>query len=243
MSQLARRSPTARRISHRTATTPTARRWLCLPGARLLTRSTTLIAHTRSAEAIAERRKPMFPQPRITPLYGPGRHLEMQTNLSSGTVAYDYIWLGDIPVAEEDIAGSNTYWTVVDHLGSPIILTNASGAIAWQVVYRPFGKVYVARVGGSIHQPLRFPGQEDELFDGSNGVNGFTNRSYNGMRWYRSQFARYMQADPIEYAGSPYNLYAYVGVDAAFSGLSGLWAAFGAAIDPNSKYGLWRTCP
>jgi len=70
--------------------------------------------------------------------------------------------------------------------------------------------VYQVRTGLSIHQPLRFPGQEAELFDGSQGANGFTARYYNGMRWYRPQWGRYTQVDPFGYAGSPYNLYGYV---------------------------------
>jgi RHS repeat-associated protein len=144
-----------------------------------------------------------------TSLYDTSRHLQTETSLSSGSIAFDYVWFAGVPVAEEDIAGSHTYWTAVDHLGSPIILTNSSGAIAWQADYEPFGAIYQVRVGSTIHQPLRFPGQEAELFDGSQGVNGFSLRYYNGARWYRPQWGRYTQADPIGYAGSFYNLYGY----------------------------------
>jgi RHS repeat-associated protein len=146
-----------------------------------------------------------------TSLYDPSRHLQTETSLSNGSIAFDYVWFAGVPVAEEDIAGSHTYWTAVDHLGAPIILTNSSGAIAWQADYEPFGAIYQVRVGSTIHQPLRFPGQEAELFDGSQGVNGFSARLYNGMRWYRPQWGRYTQADPLGYAWNPYNIYGYVG--------------------------------
>jgi RHS repeat-associated protein len=60
-----------------------------------------------------------------------------------------------------------------------------------------------------VHQPLRLPGQEAEEFSTSEGPNGASGRYYNGFRWYRAQYGRYTQPDPLSYAGSTYNLYAY----------------------------------
>jgi RHS repeat-associated protein len=141
-------------------------------------------------------------------LYGPGRHLQMESSLTSIAVAYDYIWLGDTPVAEEDIANAKTYWMATDHIGAPTILTSAAGMVAWQADYEPFGAIYHLRTADT-HQPLRFPGQEAEEFDPTQGPNGASARFYNGYRWYHPFWGRYTQPDPLGYAGSRYNLYTY----------------------------------
>ncbi len=141
-------------------------------------------------------------------LYDPRMHLQSESQMHGGSIAYDYIWFGDIPVAQEDIGGQ-THWTVTDNLGTPFVQTNASGAIYWQADYEPFGAVYKLRTPDA-HQPLRFPGQEAEELDPSQGPNGASARFYNGYRWYRPQWGRYTQGDALEYAGaSSYNLYAY----------------------------------
>lgn len=144
-------------------------------------------------------------------LYDPRMHLQWESQMHSGSIAYDYIWFGDIPVAQEDVGGQ-THWTVTDHLGTPFIQTNAAGAIYWQADYEPFGAVYKLRTPDA-HQPLRFPGQEAEELDPSQGPNGASARFYNGYRWYRPQWGRYTQIDPVEYAGNRYNLYGYTEYD------------------------------
>ncbi|MBC5805940.1 MAG: hypothetical protein GIW96_06945 [Candidatus Eremiobacteraeota bacterium] len=42
------------------------------------------------------------------------------------------------------------------------------------------------------------------------GPNGASGRFYNAFRWYRPQWGRYTQIDPLEYVGGSYNLYGYV---------------------------------
>ena len=61
--------------------------------------------------------------------------------------------------------------------------------VPWRgVPSTPYGDLYTLRAGGSLHQPLRFPGQIAQ--DGS-GLN------YNVFRWYLSGWGRYTQADPL----------------------------------------------
>ena len=117
---------------------------------------------------------------------------------------YEYVWFAGQPVAQ--FSGTTAYWTFNDHLGTPILQTDSTGAVAWRAEYEPYGEVYKQRVATNTHQPLRFPGQEAEQLDA--GQNGATDRRYNIFRWYRSSFGRYTQEDPIGLAGGK-NVYRY----------------------------------
>jgi RHS repeat-associated protein len=141
-------------------------------------------------------------------LYTPELNLMSETEAAvettSGTpaVAYDYIWFGGKPVAQVDFASNTTHWTFTDHLGTPILETDATGTVDWRAEYEPFGTMYTLRTGTTRHQPLRFPGQESDAADGE--------REYNIHRWYRSGWGRYTQGDPIGLSGGSSNLYLYV---------------------------------
>jgi len=139
--------------------------------------------------------------------YTPEMHLLAETALSSSgapATAYEYVWFNDHPVAQVD-AGGSAHWTFTDHLGTPILLTNADASTYWRAEYEPFGAVYALR-SADVHQPLRLPGQEAEQLNV--GVNGVTEREYNIFRWYRSGWGRYTQADPIGIQGGM-DLYEY----------------------------------
>ncbi|HVN70148.1 MAG TPA: RHS repeat-associated core domain-containing protein [Candidatus Binatia bacterium] len=140
-------------------------------------------------------------------LYDPNMHLQGESSLTSGALAYEYVWFGGTPVAQIDI-GSATHWTATDERGAPFLQTDSSGNLYWQADYEPFGAIYDERTS-DVHEPLRLPGQEAEQFTASTGPNGASGRYYNGFRWYRPQFGRYTQSDPIGYAPSGYSLYSY----------------------------------
>lgn len=140
-------------------------------------------------------------------LYDPDMHLQAESSLSGGPLQYEYVWFGGTPVGQIDIGGS-AHWTVTDQRGAPFMQTNNVGQLYWQADYEPFGAVYDERTA-DVHQPLRLPGQEAEEFSTSEGPNGASGRYYNGFRWYRPLYGRYTQPDPVGYAGSAYNLYAY----------------------------------
>lgn len=75
-----------------------------------------------------------------------------------------------------------------DHLGTPILITNASGSQVWQGGFEPFGTDF-----SSAPTPLRFPGQWiDSILSEEIGL------YYNVNRWYEPQTGRYSQPDPFD---------------------------------------------
>lgn len=127
-----------------------------------------------------------------------------------------------------------------DHLGTPLLLMDADGNVAWQGQYRPFGEV--AATTEDVVNPLRFPGQHD---DGASGV------YYNYFRDYDPAIGRYIQSDPIGLGGG-INTYTYVkgnpifwgdpvGLDATvclYSGASG-FGHVGIGVNSNSTQGFY----
>jgi RHS repeat-associated protein len=114
----------------------------------------------------------------------------------------EYVWLGDLPVAEISGAGSSGGAGVItyihtDHLGTPQRLTNSSGGLVSTFRWQPFGEM----VGSGTGYRLRFPGQ---LADTETGLHD------NGMRTYDPTLGRYLEADPIGLDGG-LNRFAYVG--------------------------------
>ena len=113
--------------------------------------------------------------------YSPEFHL-----LSFGTpggTPLEIVWFGDLPVAQME-SGQPLRYTFSDHLGTPIIQTDASGTVVWRAEYEPYGRIWAMRVGSTASQPLRLPGQED---------NG--DLYYNIFRWYRPEWGRYVSVD------------------------------------------------
>ncbi len=113
-------------------------------------------------------------------------------------IEQEYVWFGGRPVAQFDSSSNAVRFTFADHLETPLLQTAAAGEVVWRAELEPYGAVSVFRTGAGLHQPLRFPGQEsdgDEL-------------TYNQQRWYRSEWGRYSQADPLGVRGSV-NLFQY----------------------------------
>jgi RHS repeat-associated protein len=148
-------------------------------------------------------------------LYTPELQLLAETEQSTGAskaITSSYLWFGGMPVASVDSSGM-TRWYATDHLGTPILQTDAAGTVAWRAEYTPYGDVFTIRSGAALHQPLRLPGQVAQ--DGSNLYN-------NVFRSYRSGWGRYTQADPIGLRGGS-NLYSYAtGTPTKFSDRLGL---------------------
>ena len=131
--------------------------------------------------------------------YSPEMNLLAETELKSGSgapaVLYEYIWFNGHPVAQID-SGTTTYWTFTDHLGTPILQLTSTASVYWRGEYEPYGRIF-STPSGNQHQPLRLPGQEAEQLSPGDTPNGTTERSYNIFRWYRFNWGRYTQADPI----------------------------------------------
>ncbi|RAP56919.1 hypothetical protein BTJ49_12320 [Oleiagrimonas sp. MCCC 1A03011] len=118
----------------------------------------------------------------------------------------DYIWLGTLPVALVDEPAANgastESYVVADDLGSPRVVTDASGNPIWNWARRgnPFGEQQPTSGSGFVFN-LRFPGQ---YYDSETGL------AYNLNRTYEAITGRYVQDDPLGLAGG-FDMYAYVG--------------------------------
>ena len=139
---------------------------------------------------------------RILAIHSPEKLLLAETTPSVGeqpAIAQEYVWFGGRPVAQFDSASTTARWTFADHLSTPSLQTGPVGDPAWRIEHEPFGAVAAVRAGAGLRQPLRFPGQEDQ---------SFSDLTYNRQRWYRPDWGRYSQADPIGLSGSV-NLFEY----------------------------------
>ncbi len=95
-------------------------------------------------------------------------------------------------VAQFDTGGSFFYLTT-DHLGSPVLATDTSGAVNWGGGFEPFGSDYAGASGAGVF--LRFPGQWDDASWAESGMGGEV--VYNVHRWYGRLIGRYTRTDPI----------------------------------------------
>ncbi|HJW96222.1 MAG TPA: RHS repeat-associated core domain-containing protein, partial [Thermoanaerobaculia bacterium] len=105
---------------------------------------------------------------------------------------HQYAWFNGRPVLDF-VNGITLLYTFDDHLGTPILQTDATGSVAWRAEYEPYGDVWTMRTGAAGDQLLRFPGQEYV------GKWEGTEERYNIFRWFRAGWGRYTQADPISF--------------------------------------------
>jgi RHS repeat-associated protein len=121
-----------------------------------------------------------------------------------GSATRDYIWLGDLPVAVVDTASgaSSVSYVHADGLGTPRVVTDATGSSVWQLAYQgnSFGEQQPIGTTGFVYNP-RFPGQYYDLESGLN---------YNVNRDFEASTGRYAQSDPIGLSGGM-STYAYAG--------------------------------
>ncbi|VEF10077.1 Rhs family protein [Pseudomonas fluorescens] len=94
------------------------------------------------------------------------------------------------------------FYYQLDHLGTPLELTDYSGEIVWSAQYDAYGKVAALTLAADeyLDQPLRFQGQ---YFDAESGLH------YNRHRYYDPRLGRYLTPDPVKLAGG-LNQYRYV---------------------------------
>jgi RHS repeat-associated protein len=93
------------------------------------------------------------------------------------------------------VSGKSEEHVISDHIGYPIATFNDQGDILWHADHQPFGGTGEVYAGTAVSDPLRrYPGQwkpNASVFDAP------TNLFYNGHRWYRPEWGRYTQADPL----------------------------------------------
>jgi len=95
-------------------------------------------------------------------------------------------------------SGEKVYYYHNDHLGTPQLMTNDSGAIVWRADYGPFGNANFS-TNSTVINNFRLPGQ---IYDRETGLH------YNYHRYYDPNTGRYQRADPIGIPGG-INLYTY----------------------------------
>ncbi len=124
-------------------------------------------------------------------------HLIAETD-SSGQTLVEYVYLNDQPLAMIR-PGEAVYYYHNDHLGTPRVMTNTGGTVAWKALYGTFGAATIAT--GNVESNLRFPGQ---YYDAETVLH------YNWNRYYDPKTGRYITADPIGLDGG-INPFVYVG--------------------------------
>ncbi|MFC5740964.1 RHS repeat-associated core domain-containing protein [Dyella tabacisoli] len=122
----------------------------------------------------------------------------------AGAGSRDTIWMGDIPVATVDAAGttSTVNYIHADGLGTPRAVTSGAGTTIWSWPYagNAFGELAPTSTNGYMLN-LRFPGQ---YYDAESALN------YNVNRDYEAATGRYIQSDPMGLVAGP-STYAYTG--------------------------------
>ncbi len=86
-----------------------------------------------------------------------------------------------------------TYLTT-DHLGTPILASDASAGLVWGGGFEPFGRDQTSPSAQQQGVFLRGPGQwEDAAWTATTGAGV----SYNLNRWYEASTGKYSQPDPL----------------------------------------------
>ncbi|TES91812.1 MAG: hypothetical protein E3J94_03305, partial [Desulfobacteraceae bacterium] len=115
-----------------------------------------------------------------------------------GTITSEYLYMGTSRVARVDVGSSEIYYFHNDHLGTPQLMTDASGNAVWEVELKPFGEAKVNSTS-TVNNNFRLPGQ---IFDEETGFH------YNYFRDYHPRIGRFIEADSIGLKGG-INLYVY----------------------------------
>jgi RHS repeat-associated protein len=116
----------------------------------------------------------------------------------SGSAVTANLWTGGLDELFQRIDGSGTVVPLADALGSTIALVNSSGTVATTYSYDPFGNATTA--GSTSANPSQYTGRENE----GNGLYFYRNRYYSPV------LHRFVSEDPLGFAGSGSNFYAYV---------------------------------
>ncbi len=123
-------------------------------------------------------------------------HIIAETN-QTGQMLAEYVYLGD-QLLTMIKPGELAYYFHNDHLGTPQVLTDGAGTVAWKAAYTPFGGAVTSI--SAVENPFRFPGQ---YYDQETGLH------YNYYRYYNPPIGRYLTPDPIGLEGG-INLFTYV---------------------------------
>jgi len=124
------------------------------------------------------------------------RALLKQPSATDPERRYHVFYLAGRPVAQlaTETGASDRWWYLTtDHLGTPLIATDAAGVELWDNRFEPFGED-AAGQALAAEMFLRFPGQwDDETWGEATLGVGVADNVY---RWYQPSFGRYSRPDP-----------------------------------------------
>lgn len=145
-----------------------------------------------------------------------GKNQRIKKTVGSSTIVYHYDMFARL-AAETDAEGNSlrcyvylgrellaileneqVYYVINDHKGTPLTITDSSGAVVWEARYQPFGAVSLPTA--TLTNNVRFRGQ---YFDAETGLH------YNWNRYYHPAIGRYLTPDPIGAGAGELNLYIY----------------------------------
>ena len=116
--------------------------------------------------------------------------------VSGGTVTANLL-TGNLDEVFSEVGSNGTSVPLQDELGSVIALVNNTGTITTAYTFDPFGVTSLSGTG-SLNL-FQYAGRENEL----NGL------YYYRARYYNPLIGRFISEDPLGFAGSGQNLYAY----------------------------------
>jgi len=105
-----------------------------------------------------------------------------------------FVWIGERLVSTLEEDGSLRH-VVSDHIAFPLLVYDpATGEVLWEAEAAPFGEIVNVVQGSTDGDPgLRYPGQWAE----PPGDPGGLDLTYNVHRWYKAEWGRYTQGDPL----------------------------------------------
>jgi RHS repeat-associated protein len=147
----------------------------------------------------------------------------------NGDFTKEYLYMGKVRVVMVDVATDNAiYYYLNDRLGTPEILTDATGTVVWEAWHEPFGQVYI-HPSSSVENNPRMPGQ---YFDQETGLH------YNYYRYYDPKTGRYLTPDPIGLLGGVHLFLYAENSPLTFIDELGLWGA-GLAAAESTEGGIF----
>lgn len=118
----------------------------------------------------------------------------------SGITQKVFMYATKVNTPDFFIQGNETFRIITDHLGSPVLVVNASdGTVAQRMEYDVWGRILIDT--NSCFQPFGFAGG---VWDKDAGLVRF------GARDYDPETGRWTRKDPILFSGDDTNLYGYV---------------------------------
>ena len=140
----------------------------------------------------------------VEPLYDSTGRLHALVEKDSPTAPerrHTLFYLAGRPVAQltQDNGAETWQYLTTDHLGTPLLAADGSGAVTWSGGFEPFGHDYAEGMMGAALTAdvvLRLPGQwETGLWnDAALGSGGMY---YNVYRWYEPGLGQYVRMDPL----------------------------------------------